>query len=229
MIVTIHQPNYLPYLGFFHKMANADVLVLYDTAQYSKQLGFHNRNRIKTPQGAQWLTVPVQHATLRAIRDVQIVDGPWALRHRQALDANYRRAPCYASYEKEIHAVLEKPWTSLADLNEALIALVARWLSIRTKIVHASELPAPQTDDATAKNIHMVRSLGGDTYLSGQGGHDYLDESQFTDVRLVYDAFTPTPYPQLFGEFMPNLAAIDAVFNCGESIKLRKMFGDASR
>src|SRR5439155_29248 len=116
-------------LGFFHKMANADVLVLYDTAQYSKQLGFHNRNRIKTPQGAQWLTVPVQHATLRALRDVQIVDGPWALRHRQALDANYRRAP---------------------------------------------------------------------------------------------------PYPQLFGEFIPNLAAIDAVFNCGESIKLRKMFGDAS-
>jgi len=95
--------------------------------------------------------------------------------------------------------------------------------------VHASELPAPQTEDATAKNIHMVRSLGGDTYLSGQGGHDYLDESQFTDVRLVYDAFTPTPYPQLFGEFIPNLAAIDAVFNCGESIKLRKMFGDASR
>src|SRR5439155_137038 len=137
MIVTIHQPNYLPYLGFFHKMANADV-------------------------------------------------------------------------------------------NEALIGLVARWLSIRTKIVHASELPAPQTDDATAKNIHMVRSLGGDTYLSGQGGHDYLDESQFTDVRLVYDAFTPTPYPQLFGEFIPNLAAIDAVFNCGESIKLRKMFVDAS-
>src|SRR5439155_456964 len=85
--------------------------------------------------------------------------------------------------------------------------------SIRTKIVHASELPAPQTEDATAKNIHMVRSLGGDTYLSGQGGHDYLDESQFTDVRLVYDAFTPTPYPQLFGEFIPNLAAIDAVWS----------------
>src|SRR5438876_6902053 len=71
MIVTIHQPNYLPYLGFFHKLANADVFVVYDTAQYSKQLGLHNRNRIKTPQGAQWLTVPVQHATLHALRDVR--------------------------------------------------------------------------------------------------------------------------------------------------------------
>src|SRR2546429_5666703 len=89
MIVTIHQPNYLPYLGFFHKMANADVLVLYDTAQYSKQLGVHNRNRIKTPQGAQWLTVPVQHPTLRSIRDCPIVDGPWTLWHLQALYPNY--------------------------------------------------------------------------------------------------------------------------------------------
>src|SRR5207245_2862485 len=145
MIVTIHQPNYLPYLGFFHKMANADVLVLYDTAQYSKQLGFHNRNRIKTPQGAQWLTVPVQHATLRAIRDVQIVDEPWALRHRQALDANYRRAPCRAPY-----------------------------------------------------------------------------------VCLASCACTPTPYPQLFRAFLATLAARDAVCNCGVSITLRKMFGDAS-
>src|SRR5437773_10247456 len=171
MIVTIHQPNYLPYLGFFHKMANADVLVLYDTAQYSKQLGFHNRNRIKTPQGAQWLTVPVQHSTLRALRDVQIVDGPWALRHRQALDANYRRAPYYAFYEKEIHAVLEKPWTSLADLNEALIALVARWLSIRTKIVHASELPAPQTEDATATHMRLPRNPRGASPLSPPDAH----------------------------------------------------------
>src|SRR5438132_11468270 len=121
MIVTIHQPNYLPYLGFFHKMANADVLVLYDTAQYSKQLGFHNRNRIKTPQGAQWLTVPVQHATLRALRDVQIVNRPCALRHRQALDANYPRAPCYASYANEIHAVPHTPCTSPPESTEPLI------------------------------------------------------------------------------------------------------------
>src|SRR5438046_7456202 len=141
MIVTIHQPNYLPYLGFFHKMANADLFVVYDTALYSKQLGLHNRNRIKTPQGAQWLTVPVQHATLHALRDVQIVQGPWGTRHRLSLDANYKKAPFYASYAEEIRRVLEKPWTSLALLNEALIELVARWLSIPTKMIRASELP----------------------------------------------------------------------------------------
>lgn len=217
MIVTIHQPNYLPYLGFFQKMAKADVLVVYDTALYSKQLGFHNRNRIKTPLGAQWMTVPIQHATVRAIRDVQIAGESWALQHRKMLDANYRRAPFYESYSKELQATLKRPWTLLAELNETLIGLVARWLSIPTTMVRASSLPSPQTDDPTGKLIHFVRSLGGDTFLSGKGGHEYLDEGQFTDIRLAYDHFTPTPYPQLFGPFIPDLSAVDAIINCGES------------
>jgi hypothetical protein len=222
MMVTVHQPNYLPYLGLFHKMARADVFVVFDIAQYSKQLGFHNRNQIKTPRGAQWMTVPVRRETLHAIRDVQIADVRWGLRHVQTLDANYRRAPYYESYSHELKAILGKPWTHLAELNESLIGLIARWLDIPTKLIRASDLPPPPTSDPTSKIIHLVRSVGGDAYLSGQGGHGYLDEAQFTDVRLEYDEFVPTPYPQLFGEFIPNLSAVDAIFNCGESIELRK-------
>lgn len=219
MIVTVHQPNYLPYLGFFQKMSRADVLVIYDTALYSNQLGFHNRNRIKTPLGEQWITVPVQHASLHELRDVRIVGTDWARQHRKMLEANYRRAPFYESYSKELQAALKRPWTSLAELNEALIGLVASWLSIGTKTVRASTLPPPQTADPTEKLIHLVRTLGADTFLSGEGGHGYLDESKFTDIRLQYDHFRATPYPQLFGPFIPNLSAVDAVFDCGESAR----------
>jgi hypothetical protein len=222
MIVAVHQPNYLPYLGLFQKMARADVLVLNDTALYSRQHGFHNRNRIKTVQGAHWMTIPVQHSTLRAIRDVRIANGEWARIHRKTLDTNYRRAPFYESYAKELHSILQKSWTSLADLNELLIGLVARWLNIPTKMIRASDLPQPETDDPTQKIIHIVRCLGGTEYVSGQGGHAYLDESQFRDIRLEYDEFVPTPYPQLYGEFVPNLSAIDAVFNCGNAVLLPK-------
>ncbi|HYY47799.1 MAG TPA: WbqC family protein [Thermoplasmata archaeon] len=220
MIVAVHQPNYLPYLGFFQKMANADLLIFYDTALYSKQLGFHNRNRIKTPIGAQWITVPIQHATVATMRDVRISGSDWARQHRKKVEANYGRAPFYESYSKDFRAILKRPWASLMELNEALIAFVASALSIDTKTVHASALPATDTTDPTMKLIQFARSVGADTYLSGVGGHEYLEESQFTDVRLKYDEFTPREYPQLFGgPFVPNLSAIDALFNCGEKAR----------
>jgi hypothetical protein len=219
MIVTVHQPNYLPYLGFFQKMANADILLFYDTALFSRQLGFHNRNRIKTPIGAQWITVPIQHSTVHTIRDVRIAGTDWAMQHRKMIEANYRRASFYASYADELRAVIKWSWTSLADLNEALIQLIARDLSVPTRTVFASTLPPPPSDNPTDKLIHFARSVGADTYLSGVGGREYLEESKFTDVRLKYDEFAPTPYPQLFGPFIPNLSAIDALFNCGESAR----------
>ena len=217
MIVTVHQPNYLPYLGLFQKVARADVLVIYDTALYSKQLGFHNRNRIKTPIGAQWITVPIQHATVRSLGDVRIAGTSWSLQHRKMIDANYRKAPFYGSYASELQAVLKRPWTSLAELNEEMIGVVCRWLSIGTRRVRASTLPPSESADPTEKLIHFARSVGADTFLSGEGGHEYLDEGKFTDVRLAYDHFHPTPYPQLFGDFIPNLSAIDAIFNRGDA------------
>jgi hypothetical protein len=219
MIVAVHQPNYLPYLGFFQKMANADVLIFFDTALFSRQLGFHNRNRIKTPIGAQWITVPIQHSTVATMRDVRIAGTDWARQHRKMIEANYRRAPFFESYSTELRAALKKPWTSLVELNEAMIGLIARSLSIDTKTVKTSTLPPPNTDDPTEKLIHFARSVRGTTYLSGVGGHEYLDESKFTDIRLKYDEFTPTEHPQLFGPFIENLSAIDAIFNCGDKAK----------
>ena len=217
MIVTVHQPNYLPYFGFFHKMANADVLVLYDTAQFSKNI-FHNRNRIKTPRGVAWITVPVRRPLLRPIGEIEIASTVWADKHRRTLEANYRRALYFSSYIDEISSEWSRPTALLAELNARLVSRVAGWLGIETEVVTASTLPRPATDDQTEKILHLVEACGGDTYLSGAGGKTYLDESKFTRIGLRYDRFVATPYPQQFGPFIANLSVVDAIFNCGESV-----------
>ena len=216
MIVAVHQPNYVPYLGFYHKMARADVFVLYDTAQYSKN-ELHNRNRIKTAKGVQWLTVPVRRAAFQRIKDTEIAPSTWPEKHRKAIEANYRRAPYYASYAPDLLKLLRGPWHRLAELNIALIELVSRWLSIEAKLVRSSTLPTPASEDPTDKLLHFTQACGGTIYLSGPGGHGYLEEAKFGPISLQYDEFVARPYPQLFGEFVPNLSVIDALFNCGES------------
>jgi len=217
MIVAIHQPNYLPYLGFFHKMAKSDVFVLYDTAQYSKN-EFHNRNRIKTPRGGQLLTVPVRRGGPEPLAQVEISrERPWAAQHLKTLEANYSRAPYFHNLEPDLASILSRDWSLLADLNSQLVGRIAQWLSLSARIVRASTLPQPPTDDPTEKLIHYTRSVGGSTYLSGPGGRNYLKEAMFKDIRLEYTVYNPRPYRQMFGDFVPNLSVVDALFNTGES------------
>ena len=216
MIVSIHQPNYLPYLGFFHKMANSDVLVLYDTAQFSKN-DYHNRNRIKTPRGAEWLTVPVRRPLLRTIGEIEVARGPWPEKHRMTLEANYRRSPFFFSFINELSSEWSRTGALLALMNAGLIARVARWLKIETRVIPASRLSVAETTNPTEKILHLVEECGGDTYLSGQGGRSYLDESKFSRIALRYDPFVVSEYPQQFGTFVPNLSIVDAIFNCGDA------------
>ena len=217
--VAIHQPNYLPYFGFFHKMARSDWFVLYDTAQFSKN-EFQNRNRIKTATGISWLTVPVERGSFRPIRSVRISSNTeWAEKHMRSLEANYRRAPFFASYEAELGAVLRRNWTFLAELNAALIGLISRWLSIDARILNASELPPPTTQDPTERLVEITRACKGEIYLSGTGGRRYLKEDAFSDVTLEYDDFRPKPYTQVFGAFVPNLSVVDAILNCGDAAR----------
>lgn len=218
-LVAVHQPNYLPYLGFFHKMARADTFVFYDTAQFSKN-GLHNRNRIKTAAGVQWLTVPVRRSGLGLVKDVEITAlSKWPEKHLRALDANYRRAPYYGSYLSELERILRGNFTKLADLNIELIERIASWLSIETKTSRSSKLSPPLTNDSTEKLIHFTQACGGTAYLSGSGAKVYLKEEKFSNIRLEYSKFTAKPYPQLFAEFIPNLSAVDALFNVGEAAK----------
>jgi len=219
MIVAVHQPDFLPYLGFFRKMFQADTFVVYDTAQYSKN-GYHNRNRIKSPNGSQWITVPIRRSGLRAMKDVDVDNSrKWPVARLKTIEANYRNAPYFETYFDGLSEALTHHYDRLVELNMVLLRLVSGWLGIEKTIVRSSQLPEPSTTDPTEKLLHFTRACGGSVYLAGPGGRDYLKEDKFDAIRLEYSRFIPKPYPQLFGAFIPDLSVIDAVFNCGESAK----------
>jgi len=216
--VAIHQPQYLPWLGHFAKLAAADCWIFLDTVQYEKN-GWQNRNRIKTPRGAQWLTVPVNASLGTLIRDV-VIDArqPWSRKHLEALRVNYARAPHFARYFGELAELLRRPWRLLADLNVEVTRFLAGALGLSRRMVRASELPSASADP-TGRLLELCRAVGADTYLAGQDGARYMDLEQFRAGRVAVWAqeYQHPTYTQLNGDFLPFLSVVDLLLNHGES------------
>ncbi|OGG57131.1 MAG: hypothetical protein A3F84_19190 [Candidatus Handelsmanbacteria bacterium RIFCSPLOWO2_12_FULL_64_10] len=216
MTVAIHQPQYLPWLGYFDKMDRADVFVLLDNVQYKKN-EFINRNRIKSAAGWQWLTVPVRYRFPERIDQVAIHTGVnWRRQHAQALLTNYGRAPHFAACRPFFDDLLSRPWEGLCDLNAHAVRGLAELLGIRREMPLASVWALGE--DPTGRLVDICRRVGADTYLSGAGGQGYLDLSQFeaAGIRVVFQAFEHPVYPQRFGPFEPFMSVVDLLFNCGE-------------
>lgn len=218
MLVTIHQPQFMPWLGYFDKMDQADRFVLLDTVQYKKN-EWQNRNRLKTAQGPQWLTVPVRFRFPARIDEVGINnDAPWRHKHQQALQTNYSKAAFYAAEAPSLARLYEGGETMLRDINEASINWLAERLGVTSERCRASDLPVEE-QEPTQRLIDICRHLGGTTYLSGAEGRNYLDCDRFSaaGIEVIFQEYVPESYPQLFGEFQSHLSALDLVLNCGSS------------
>jgi hypothetical protein len=217
MIVAVHQPNYLPYLGFFDKMRQADVFVIHDDAQFTDSEFIH-RNRIRIYNGWKWLTVPVFKEPV-AIRDVRIKSDAvnnapvWSKAHFREICANYKKTPYYDVYARELEEIYQRGYERLIDLNMRLIRVLMKAFDINVELVFSSTLGLESK--STQKLVDIVHAVGGDVYLSGGGGRKYLDESLFKDVKLVYQDFRHPVYEQRYPGFVPNMSAIDALFNTG--------------
>jgi hypothetical protein len=216
MIVAVHQPQYLPWLGYFDKMLKADVFCYLDTVQYKKN-EWQNRNRIKTAGGWQWLTVPVTYRFPQKIAEVGIDNtADWGRRHLQALRTSYRRAPFFERYMPVFEEVLNRRWESIAALNLHLIQCLREILGIADKpALRASQIPA--ADDPTQRLIDICLALGGDTYLAGPGAAGYMDGERFRQkgIRVATQNFQHPVYPQLYDSFQDHLSIVDLIFNCG--------------
>lgn len=216
MRVAIHQPNFLPWLGFFHKAEQADLLVLLDDVQFIKR-GFIQRNCIKTNQGTQLIGVPVKTKGryFQTIAETEIDnETPWQAKLTRTLGVNYGKAPAYSALATEIGAILARPHERLVDLNVELLRTAFHHLSIETPTMLASELEGVE-GQGTERLISICRSVGADEYISGTGGKNYQDESAFEagGIHLEYTRFEHPTYPQLNGEFAANLSIVDYLFN----------------
>lgn len=217
MIVSIHQPNYLPWIGFFHKMSKSDIFVLLDTVQYTKN-SFQNRTKIKTAQAGQWLTVPIltKGHFQQATNEIQIDNKTnWQKKHINGLKTNYGGTKYFPTYFNMLKENINKRWSKLVELNIALIKLIAINLDMKTKIIKATSLNI--SSQGTDLLLKICKSLGADSYLSGPSGKKYLSEEKFTKegIRVKYHAFPRIEYEQKFEKFVPGLSIIDFLFNCG--------------
>jgi len=218
--IVILQPSYLPWLGYFDQMFKSDVFVIYDDVQFDKH-GWRNRNRIKTPQGVQWLTVPVltKGKNFPLNRDIEINNGvSWQDKHLKSLMQNYSKAPCFEPFFGSIQDILRKPYKFLIDLNMDLISAIRRYLQIADEIHFASQLGVPKSGK-TERLIELCRHFGADRFLEGDAGKNYIDESLFEahGILLEYHRYHHPVYRQLYGEFVPFLSIVDLLFNYGDA------------
>jgi hypothetical protein len=216
--IGILQPSFLPWLGFFEQLYRSDVFVLYDDVQFEKG-SWRNRNRIKTSNGIQWLTVPVLQKGLgpQLIKDVQINPGvPWQKKQTRTITQNYLKAPFFEKYADNLFDRLNRPWERLVELNVELIAWIATELGISTKIVLASELDV--LGSGTQRLIDVIKAFNGTCFYEGSAGRNYIDDGLFekNEISIIYQDYDHPTYPQLYGDFVSYLSIIDLMFNCGE-------------
>lgn len=225
MLVAIHQPEHMPWLGFFEKMLRADLFVLLDDVQFSKG-DFQNRNRVKGRGGAQWLTVPVVQRFPQRINEVEVAGDGWRAKHWKTLHSCYARAAHFEAHAAAFDEFYRRPWSKLSELNVAAIGLLARALGVETKIVFSSTLDAAGHKSELVLNI--CKAVGASQYYSGRAGGAYLDAESFrrAGVEIIVQQFEHPTYEQLFMKeqgFVPNLSALDLLFNCGaEGLELLK-------
>jgi hypothetical protein len=227
VIVAAHQPSFLPWLGYLDKLAKADLFVVMDDLQYEAQ-NFQNRNRVKLNNGTAWLTVPLvaghqdDRIVDKRIQNQASVKEHWQRRSWLTIETHYRRAPHFARYADELRDLFTRRWDHLVDLDLHVLSLATKWLDIRTPIVRSSTLGL--TGYKTERILDMCKKTGASAYLTGKGGSQtYLDSERLgrAGIGVVWQSFEHPTYAQRYSElgFIPNLAFIDLVLNCGDAAR----------
>lgn len=220
MIVAIHQPNYIPWLGYFYKIAKADTFVLLDNVQFPKESPAA-RNFIKSKTGEKVLlsvSVKKSDGAFQNYNELALEYATkWSIKHLNQIRDAYAKAPFFKMYFPEIEALLKAKHNNLAELNIAFIKWALKQLNIGTRIEVASEFDTGEFGARNDRNLNICLYFGATKYLSGQGAKKYNDPELYekSNVELIYSDYQAKPYPQINGDFVTNLSFIDALLNCG--------------
>ena len=227
MKISIHQPQYIPWLPYFMKIDKSDIFIFLDSVDFQKN-GLQNRNEIKTGQGRHWLTVPVNQCLGQKIKDTTINNNlNWKKKHLQSLKNCYSKSNFFHIYEPFLEELYSQEWNNLSDLNIEIIKKMMDWLGIETPTYKSSNMEIMGSGSDLVLDI--CKKSGATEYLSGVGGKSYLNLDSFIsaniDVKFI-DNDLPKSYPQLFKkiDFLNDLSAIDMIFNCGERWKDKSTF-----
>ena len=217
MTVSIHQPDYIPWLGLYYKIAHSDVFVYLDDAQYSNEAD-HNVNVIKTAQGPLRLKVPVEQHLGDKILDVRTRDElDWKEKHLKTIRMNYSKAGFFNQIYPGFEKVIINHHGSISDLNIEINKYLCDGFGIKTKMLKSSDMNITTTKEDRV--IDICLKLGGNEYLSGNGARVYQFEDHFTckGLKLTYLDYKPIEYKQIWPKvgFLPNMSVLDYVLNCG--------------
>lgn len=212
---VIHQPDFMPYLGFFQRLLQCDLFIVLDHVQFSKG-GWHNRDKIKTPQGAKWITIPVHIKGKPNINQVLLKqDTDWREEHLKKIKRCYAGTEAFDRIYNELCEVYELQCDRMVDFNMHVLEWLFNKFDIIVPIVFSSSLnPNGRSNDML---VDVLKKAGAVTYLSGIGARDYFREEPFEQagIKVLWQHFEHPVYPQLHGEFIPYLSGIDLLLNCG--------------
>jgi hypothetical protein len=215
-LVAIHQPNFFPWLGYFTKLARADVFVILDDAQQSKKGGWANRVRLFVGGAPRWWTVPMHRSEgLTLVNEQRFADSRWRKKAIGTLQANYSWTPYFSEVFPRVGELLAGEEQGVATFNEHVISAIKDWLGLDTRLRRSSTLGVATV--GTQRLVDLVQAVGGDAYLSGDGSSSYLEEERFQESRLGlrYMEYRHPTYSRGKEEFVAGLSILDALFCCG--------------
>lgn len=215
-VVVIHQPDFIPYLGFFDRLLKADIFVVFDMVQFERR-GWTNRDKIKTDKGERWITVPVKKTARETpINKIMLADdNSWREEHLRLFHENYKNALFYTEILPYIEKLYAFEGKRMMDFNMCSIEMLIELLDIKIDIRYASNMQLSKKSNELI--VEVLNTLGEKFYLSGTGARDYFEEKTYTDadIEVIWQDYKPVKYPQQFGPFIPYLSSIDTLFNCG--------------